>query len=224
MKCNIRIDQNLFLEPIEEKEDLDWEAIDRNYIDPLTYMVSQNCNEKFKTSYLGKFFNPSFFDKKEKSVKSSFESGFFCHATLIVVYFSYDDVIVGNNPIYDFVSQFNEISDFNNLVFAMEVNYLDTDIQKFEKIRFFMDVNKHSDHRDWELSDMESFAELQKKVAKLEFPSWCETFRNKIYHYSYELHPVVLSENIDLNIYKDDMNGLFDIIEDCLTVFEMEQL
>lgn len=224
MKFNMTIDSNLFKTVEPERYDIDWEDMDRNYIDPLTYMVYKDCNEKIKASYLGKFFHESFFQRNDKSGKSLLEAGFFCHAYLVTIPFSYKDVVVGDNPVYKFISQFKEISDFENLLFVMEVHYVDTDLNKFEKLRFFMDVDKHADYRDWELSDIESFIELEKTVSKLEFPAWCTTFRNKIYYYSYELHPVVLSEKIELETYKDDMNGLFNIIDDCLTVFEMEQL
>lgn len=223
MKLNMKISNSMFNINVDDNQQLfgdDLESFHTNCIDPMTFLLYQNANEKFKSSFLGKLFTDSFFDKSHG--QSRFESGLTVYGFLIQFYFKASDINVGDHFIYNFVSHFSEISDLNNIVFCLEVKFSDSDMKKIDEHKIFMDVQKEALDQCWQLSDIYSIEELKKIVSSKKHPTWCDSFRDKIFNYIYEVHPVILAENIDISAYKSKVYELDSLIDKFITVFDME--
>ncbi len=226
MNTNVFITEDMFgyneFEEVEQSSDIDYEHMEI-VKSPMTDYIYLNCKEKFKKSYFGDFFKESYLDHK-------FEDNFYAFGFETRTVFNFSD-IKNNNIIYNFVNQFKDVLNFDNVYFSLEIKYRDSDMKNFINfdIYFNIDYFHYNDgisdrYSSLSFTNIESIDDLLYKTNIASYPDWCLTLNDKIFFMCYSQNPVVISEDIDIKNYKNSHLELNRIIEGFILISDIEEI
>lgn len=209
----------------ESAHDIDWESLDK-ITDAMSDMVLQNINEKFQKSIFGKFIKPHFFQNRT-GVKSIFEEGVFVYGYCVSTYFTMADIdfSVPNNPFSVIAEEFADYTDLDQFLIVLEMKSIDSDLTRFESYDIRIDIRTSQNSVDSStLMDLQNMTQLHNAINKNNYPAYCDSLKKKVIYFIFENDRICFNNEIDLEYIVNHYEQTNTIINDYITVEEMEAI
>lgn len=211
-------------------DDIDFEQLD-NIAEAITdHLVSNDINKKFKNSPIGHFFNDDFFSINESNEKSKFynNSAFYGFSGIIRFHAIDLDFEIKNNPLVEYVKQFNGYLDIEELSFTIHLTFNNSDMAKIETYQLLCDLYRSDATTHYEVTNIMNLFDINQLEQFLtrdnNFPMSCKTLRQKIIFFVFECDNVVQKEKMEMDDIINSYHDTKESIKNIQTVYEMIEI